>query len=458
MYVTGGNSLAISTERERLSIHLDPPMAHGKASGGISAPIAPMNMEQTGLPEQLLVSLTLKIMYQERLETEERIAETIMLPSAVVAEVIEKCRGDGLIQTIGAKGADFRQAMRYDLTEKGRDVAMDAMSRSSYAGAAPVSLQAFHNQVERQRISGEVVSREALEDAFADLVLPANLFARLGPAANSGRSVLLYGDPGNGKTCIAEGIARAFKQNIFLPYALEIGGQIVSFYDNGIHDAVPEQFDVFSTRRMEPGGRDPRWVECRRPVVMTGGELTLEMLDLQYSDRQRIYEAPAQLKATGGIFIIDDFGRQRCQPQELINRWITPMERGIDFLTLATGRKFTAPFDSLVIFSTNIHPDDLVDEAGLRRIYYKIRIEKPTRTEFVRIFAQECQRREIDYDEDILQHVVTGRYEALGKGVAGYHPKFLIDQVIAQCDFEGVERRLTRRSIDAAWENLFTRA
>jgi hypothetical protein len=423
----------------------------------VTGPIAPMTLDQTGLEQQLLLSLLVKLMYLERLETERQFADAIKLPVAVVGELVELARKNLLIHTLGTEGASVHAEMRYELGDKGRHWAQEALTRSAYAGPAPVSLQAFHNQVERQRIGQEILDRRALEDALGDLVLPPSLLSRLGPAANSGRSILLYGDPGNGKTCIAEAMARAFTQTIFIPHALEIGGQIINLYDPNFHEAVSPFDSDFSLRRNTSAGVDPRWVECRRPVVMTGGELTLEMLDLRFSEASRIYEAPAQLKATGGIFIIDDFGRQRCPPQDLINRWIIPMERGNDFLSLATGRKFTAPFDSLVIFSTNVHPDDLVDAAALRRINYKIRVERPTRADFIKIFTQACQRREVAFDEDVLLYLIQSRYEALGKHYAGFHPKFLVDHVVAQCDFEGIERRLSRRSIDAAWENLFTR-
>jgi len=327
------------------------------------------------------------------------------------------------------------------------------------ARPAPVPFEAFCAQIEKQNILNERVNQTALSKCFSDLVLPDGLVHRLGPAVNSGRSILLYGPPGNGKSCIAEAVGEAFQQTICIPYCIEIDGQIINFYDESVHRLVSEpatSSDPSRASLLRPTeSMDPRWVRCRRPVVTTGGELTLGMLDLTYNTNAKFYEAPLQLKATGGIFVIDDFGRQQTEPQDILNRWIIPLERGQDYLTLHTGKKFPVPFNELVVFSTNIAPGELADEATMRRLYYKIEIPIPTQDDYAQIFMNICRQHKIDVPADILPYLFESFYSKKDIPLAGYHPKYIVEQVIAMCEYHDIPVHLDRDLLRIACYNLY---
>jgi predicted ATPase with chaperone activity len=316
----------------------------------------------------------------------------------------------------------------------------------------------FCRQVEKQNILKERVHRDMLARGFSDLVLPEELVHRLGPAVNSGKSILLYGPPGNGKTCIAEAIGRSFRNAIYLPYCIEVDGQIINFYDETVHHKVETPVTaksgngVLSGRSNRP---DPRWILCRRPVVTTGGELTLSMLDLSFNNIAKFYEAPLQFKATGGVMVVDDFGRQQNTPQSILNRWIVPLERGVDFLTLHTGKTFPVPFNELVVFSTNIRPRELSDEATLRRLYYKIEVPIPTEEDYRKIFHNVCAEKDLPLPDDILPYLFDEFYSKGEVPRGGYQPKYIVDQVIAQCEYEDIPARLDKNLVRMAWLNLF---
>jgi energy-coupling factor transporter ATP-binding protein EcfA2 len=292
--------------------------------------------------------------------------------------------------------------------------------------------------------------------SFSDLVLPEDLIARLGPAANSGRSILLYGRAGNGKTAIAEALAGAFEDVIAVPHSIAIDGQIISFLDPHVHEQVGDDQGGESELRLS-GGHDRRWVACRRPVTVVGGELTLDMLDLIHNPLANFYEAPAHLKVMGGVFVVDDFGRQRTSPESILNRWIVPLERGVDYLSLHTGKKFAVPFDGLVVFSTNLTPSDLADDAMLRRLYYKIEVPEPTVEAYARIWASLCARRDIPLPIDLVPFLERELYAKEGMGRAGYHPSYLLDQVAAMCDYQGRPLRLDKTTVGLACRNLCAR-
>lgn len=418
-------------------------------------PPAPETIEQSGVGHRLLVDLVLKLVHVEGLTTASALSTRSRLPIALISDLLDEFRQLALVETLGTHGRDFAAELRYALTGKGQDWAMAALERSQYVGPAPVSLEAFRDQVERQRLAGEPVGPEQLMRSFGQLVLPEDLLARLGPAVNSGKSMLLYGASGNGKTAIAEALRDAFRDVIAVPYCIAMDGQIINYFDAHVHQPVPERStDGLGLRT--GAVHDRRWVACRRPVSVVGGELTLEMLDLVFDPATKFYEAPAHLKAAGGVFLIDDFGRQRASPESILNRWIVPLERGVDYLSLRTGKKFPVPFDGLVIFSTNLRPTDVADPGMLRRLHYKIEVTEPSRDDYARIWTLVCAERGIELPAGMLDFLEEQLYTRHGATRAGYHPRYLVDQVAAICEYQGQPLRLDRERLSVAWCNLLT--
>ncbi|MCL5777766.1 AAA family ATPase [Limibaculum sp. FT325] len=430
--------------------------ARAAAAAAPRAPAAPQSVAETGLDVNFLVDHLCKVIYRHALERPSELARAICLPVKVVDDLIWIGRERKLIEPLGQLGAKMTAEMRYALTGKGREWALEALAQSEYAGPAPVPMPAFTAQVAAQSIRGETLQRPALERVFSRLTLAPELVGKLGPAANSGASMLLYGPPGNGKSSIAEAITRAFGNHVWLPHAVEVDRQVITVYDPAVHAAIDDgPQGAEALRRRDEA--DPRYVRCLRPRIVAGGELTLDMLDLSYSPVSRVYEAPMQMKAAGGVMLIDDFGRQRQHPQELINRLIIPLENGMDYLALQSGRKFEAPFDSLVVFSTNIAPSSLVDDAALRRLRYKILVDSPDEETFVRIFLQTARRMGVDLTEEVVAFVMVELYARQGKKYQAFHPRFLIDQTLSICAFEGVSPQLRPEFLVRAWENLFPR-
>ncbi|MEO0818837.1 MAG: AAA family ATPase [Pseudomonadota bacterium] len=431
-------------------------------------PRQPQSLDEVGLEIGFLLGLICKIVYRMGKERASELSGVIRLPVRLVLELLQLGVDQKLFEALGQREALVTAEMRYGLTGRGREWALEALAQSEYVGAAPVPLEQFAAQVQAQSIRGEVLLRPTLERVFKSLTLAPTLMRQLGPAANSGASMLLYGPPGNGKSSIAEALCRAFGAHVFLPFALEMDRQVITLYDPAVHQAL----DTAAIQALEgsmPGaseaaiaaglrrapGFDRRYMPCRRPKLIAGGELTVDMLDLSYSPVSRIYEASMQLKSVGGVLVVDDFGRQRQHPQEIINRLIIPLENGLDFLALQSGRKFEAPFDSLVIFSTNIPPSELVDEAALRRLRYKILVDSPDRALFLRIFAATAARAGLALSEEVLAFVLTELYEKHERTYQAFHPRFLIDQAFAICAYEGVPPALTPEVLERAWENLF---
>lgn len=408
------------------------------------APQLPKTLEETGLSTHFLISLVAKIMNEGGIMVAHEIAQIIKLPRVLVRLILKEMATLRLIESQGLEGDDVRSDIRYSLTDQGQRWAMEAMLASHYVGAAPVTLEAFCSQVKIQSIKNEVIHRDALEDALSHLVFPKDMIPQLGPAANSGRSILLYGEAGNGKTSIAEAIGSAFKQEIYVPHAISVGNQVIIFFDETLHEVVDD----------EDESRDLRWIRVRRPTVTTGGELTLEMLDLLFDQRSRVYEAPMHLKALGGVFVIDDFGRQRPTPLEILNRWIMPLESGVDILSLHTGKKFRVPFDQLVIFSTNLNPQNLGDDATMRRIYFKVFVPSPTKEDYLQIFRDQCVAHEIGFSRDVVEAFFEAHYGDGGIAPSGAHPGFLLAHINAACTFLGREPELSQEMLDLAWKNV----
>jgi predicted ATPase with chaperone activity len=316
-------------------------------------------------------------------------------------------------------------------------------------GPAPVPIDAYRTQVAAQSITQDQITPAAMTAALGHLVLPPGTIERLGPAANSAKAMLLYGAPGNGKTSVAVAVGTAFHQSIYLPWCIESDGQIIRFYDPSVH-RIDDRESAPSHHRE----RDPRWLRCRRPVIMTGGELTIEMLDLSFDPISKFYEAPAHVKATGGVFIADDLGRQRVEARDLINRWILPLERRIDFLTLHTGKKIEMPFDQLVVFSTNTAPQTMIDSAGLRRIPYTFHVPVPTREEYAEILRRCCSEEGLALPEEVAAYLLDDFYPKTGIPISGAHPRFVIDHVIERCRFSGIAPQMTLELVHDAVENL----
>ncbi len=418
-------------------------------------PPVPLKLSEIGLEMTLMTGILLKTIFRRNLSDIIDIAEALSVSVPIAQELIDEIRAGGLIETLGARGASTTSSLRYQLTDSGRARALDALQQSEYYGSLPVPLADFWKQTERQKVKDVNIRREDLEQSLSHLVMPEGMLDQLGPAVNSGKSVLLFGPPGNGKSSISNGIRDALGDNIFLPRFLEYSGQVISLYDPIIHTlAKTEEFDANALRRLGPTF-DQRYALCRRPSVMTGGELTLSMLDLIYNPVSRTYQAPLQLKATGGVFIVDDLGRQAEPPQALINRWIVPMEQHFDILTLQSGQKFMVPFDTLVIFSTNMAPTEMFDGAALRRIYYKIKVDNPSRDDFIKIFVKTCRHYKLRPDENVLKYLLNTKYPSVDNQFASYQAPFLIDQSLSICEYEGLERQMNTELIDRAWENLF---
>lgn len=423
----------------------------------IIAPRRPESLADTGLPLVMIREILLKTIFRMSLTHVSDMARIICLPSLLTQEMVDLLRRDKLLEATGTVRGDGGSEMGYQLTDQGRARALESLQQTEYYGPLPVPLGQYSEQVERQSVRDVHISRDQLTAAMGELVLPRNLLDHLGPAVNSGRSILLYGPPGNGKSSISNGIRDALGDRIFVPRAVEHAGQIITVFDPVVHSEADMLSDSPNALRKRTRQFDPRYVWCNRPTVITGGELSLSMLDLTYNPTARTYQAPLQFKATGGIFIIDDLGRQEDTPQAIINRWIVPMEMGYDILALQSGEKFVTPFDTLVIFSTNFHPNDIFDQAALRRIFYKIKIDGPSQAEFLKIFALVARKKGMPLNEEALVHLLKVKYPTVNNVYANYQPLFLIEQIMAICEFEGKPYHMSPELIDRAWANMFVR-
>ena len=420
-------------------------------------PPVPKTIEETGLDTNFLINSLLRIMYVSALQTIPEISDQIKLTRGVVESLLDFAKKEALVEIRGPSEKN-QNILRYALTSAGKERASEALRRCEYIGPAPVPLDTYQVQVQKQTITNEIINMEKLKKALSHLVLSDDVIRQLGPASNSGRAILVYGAAGNGKTSIAEALVSAFEQPVYVPYCIEADGQIIKIFDPSVHV-------VLSTSSNGANGashpmflpqmeNDPRWVRCRRPYIISGGELTLEMLDLDFDIHSKYYEAPLQMKAIGGIFVIDDFGRQRVRPHELLNRWIFPLERKVDYLTLHTGKKFALLFDQLVIFATNFPPEELMDPAQLRRVHYKLKINPPTADEYREIFRRICESYGLAFSEDIMAYLLNSFYLKHKVAFAGFHPKFIAEHVIAACNYLSTPPRITRQLLDDSLENM----
>ncbi|HEX3644206.1 MAG TPA: hypothetical protein VHT95_01290 [Vicinamibacterales bacterium] len=418
-----------------------------------TAPPPPVlkSLQDTGLGMDQLEQLLIKTLYGGEV-TGIGLAERMRLPFTMLEPLVERVRAEQLVEVRGSAGAGA-SSYRYALTDAGRDRARQYLEISQYVGPAPVSLAAYLAQMRTLAAARQYIDRERLRQGFSHLIINDQVLEQLGPAVNAGKAVFLYGPPGNGKTVIAEGLGRALGGDMYMPHAIDIDGHVMTMFDPINHESLEADVEASSVISIAP--RDRRWVRIRRPVVMVGGELTLDMLDLTFNPMTKFYEAPIQLKANGGVFLVDDFGRQRIRPQELLNRWIVPLESRIDYLTLHTGKKFQVPFDVLIVFATNLDPASLADEAFLRRIPYKIPIVDPTTDEFTRIFDLNCRRRNLRFHQVMVAYLQRRHYGPAGRPLRACHPRDLLDQVTALCRYRGVEPTISRELLDAACAAYF---
>lgn len=425
---------------------------------GFNAPAAIRSLEATGLGQVLMRDILLKTMFRTSLSKVTEIAKIICLPIPQTIELVDIARAQKLIEAVAASVGDNSSEARFQLTESGKARALDALAQSEYYGAMPVPLEMYESQIKAQSIRNIQITRRQLQIAMGELILPPTLMDDLGPAVSSGRSILMYGPPGNGKSSISNGIRAAMGDRIYVPRSVVHGGQVINVYDSIVHTIAESSDDNPSLLRQSGNRFDNRYVYCNRPTVITGGELTLDMLDLKFNPVSRTYQAPLQFKATGGVFIIDDLGRQEDPPQAIVNRWIVPMEMNYDILALQSGEKFVVPFDTLVIFSTNFHPNEIFDQAALRRIFYKIKIDGPSQADFLKIFAMVAKKRKIPLDEETIIYLIKNKYPTINNVYANYQPIFLIDQMIAICEFEGKPRQMSPALLDRAWRNMFVQS
>jgi hypothetical protein len=419
------------------------------------APQAPLTVAATGVDPVMLLELAMKGMFTENLETASQIAEALKLSSTIVNQLLNEAKERKFVEALSvASGGGAMAELRLTLTRAGKEFAADAMKRGQYFGPAPVSFRDYTQRIMQQRVTNEIVTRKKLEDGFAGLVMTERFLSRLGPAVNSGNAILIYGPAGNGKTTVAEIVGKIFENVIYVPYCVDLDGEIMKVYDPAVHRKVPDAGESQGVANVRRSRIDTRWVACHRPMVITGGELTIEMLDLKYNSIAKFYEAPLHVKALNGTFLIDDFGRQRAKPEDILNRWIVPLNSRVDYLTLHTGKSMTIPFDEIVIFSTNMHPDDLMDPAFQRRIGYKLETVAPAEDLYRKTFEGMARKAGLELTDDIFHQVLTRVRESQAP-LAYFQPKFIIEQVLATCKFEGVKPQFTPDFVEDALCNLF---
>lgn len=435
------------------------PRTSQKNSGnGTFSPAAPHTIEETGLSVGFLADLLLKILYFEGYISGYEVAEAAKLPFKNVTDrILEFLKRDRFIEVKGTSGGAYAEAAyEYVITGRGIERAREILDRNQYAGPAPVTLESYKTAIRKQALQNLAVGPNQVRNTLSHLVLGERTLHQIGPAVNSSRSIFLFGHPGNGKTTIAEAVGFMILQDeMFIPYAVEVNGQVIRVFDAISHKEVPTEAVNKYGMPGDAHRLDRRWIRIRRPVVVTGGELTLESLDLNWDNTKKYYEAPLQMKANGGMFLIDDFGRQKIRPRDLLNRWIVPLEKRFDYLTLQTGNVIQIPFDMLIIFATNLEPRDLVDEAFLRRIRHKIDIQDPTFDEYREIFKRVTQSNNIAFDEQILSYLLQEYYVKPNRQLRACHPRDILDHLTDIARFHGVPPQLTKELIDQACEGYF---
>ena len=420
-----------------------------------------MKLDNLGISPGLIQDIIFRLLFNEGDVNIARFSEVLGVHASLIDEQLARLKQEHLVEVVRAGGLGSL-SFTYGLTEAGTKWARDAFERSQYVGRAPVSLDKYSKAIKLQSKRVQRITPTQVKQALGFLILPDNFDRRLGPAVNAGSSLFLYGPPGNGKTTIAQSIAKliAHDSPIWLPDAITVGGQIIRIFDPLVHTPITDDELGMHTEMMNNGRTDKfkydqRWRLFERPAVMVGGELTMESLDLRYEPIAKVYEAPLQLKANGGMFLIDDFGRQQISPQQLLNRWIVPLESGIDFLRLQSGQSLEVPFRQLIVFSTNLDPMQLVDGAFLRRIQMKVEVGGPSEKLFYQIFTESCKSFNVPFDKKTFVHLLQKWYRGPNRVMQAVHPRDLVKTVVSICTYDNTQPRLTPELIDEACESYF---
>ncbi len=413
----------------------------------------PSQIEDLKIPQSIVLDIIFRLLFNEGNVALARFVEVLKISNRIIDDILAWMQKEHLVEVAKAIGDLGRLGYVYTLTEAGEERARGAFERSQYIGPVPVSIPDYNQGIELQTQQRRRVQAAQVKEALKGLILPEDFHRRIGPAINSGRSLFLYGPPGNGKTTVAQAISELISGTdpIWLPYAITAGGHIIQIHDRLIHRQVKTD-----TKRTSDFGRvDGRWALFRRPTVMVGGELKMDALDLRYDAIAKIYEAPLQLKANGGMFLIDDFGRQQVRPGDLLNRWIVPLENQVDFLRLVSGQTILVPFKLLLVFSTNLDPYELMDDAFLRRIQIKVELSSPDEKMFAQIFLLECKNHNIPFNKEAFVYLLNKWYKQSNRMMQAVHPRDLLRTIKAICDYEGIQAQMTPELLDEACKSYF---